>query len=226
MEKDSCRICLSRHQEDFVSVFGTLDENLLISDCLQFVCSLELNETDDYPKYICPVCLEKVRIAYEVKVQSIETERFLKKCLESDAKSVDLDASIEYQEEEESPEEQEIKEEYILYINASDSDVKTIYPSNPHSPTAKPNNKCFICHKTFQQKIRKLEHIEQEHENGGAHQCTVCDYILKTAKKLDSHLKYHYHPPEFVCELCGKGFAKKVGQFEAYFKNLKHFFKI
>lgn len=127
-----------------------------------------------------------------MKVQSLETDKFLRDCLEQ--KIEDTDDLVVY----------DLKLDYKSDSSRSSSSKPKIH-KNPGNP-----EKCFICDKQFSHKSIKAEHLKNKHETGSSQQCPICQYIVKNAKKLDTHIKYHYHPPEFVCELCGKGFSKKV----------------
>ena len=73
-----CRVCLS--EESLTFLFLQVG-NETIADHLEYATSIEAQEGDSLPQYLCNQCLEKVEIGYEVKKLGLETDHNLRSIL-------------------------------------------------------------------------------------------------------------------------------------------------
>ena len=117
---------------------------------------------------------------------------------------------------------------FVEILNVSNIDIKPaakLKPAKKVSKTQDPskapyvlptNHSCFICDLKFFSNQKKNEHIFQVHEKESAYACTICSYVLETAKLLDTHMRMHKIQPNVFCESCGKAFFNVSNLFTAF----------
>ena len=64
--------------------------------------------------------------------------------------------------------------------------------------------KCEECGKTFQKKIDRKDHINQNHPKQFS--CEFCNLSFCESWRYETHLETHSKPKDNKCEVCGKGF--------------------
>lgn len=79
VDQNQCRVCLSK--DNLVNIFS-FEKKSRICDIIMTICTtVKIIEKDYLPHYICPECLDKLKIAAEFKLQCEQTDTELRKKL-------------------------------------------------------------------------------------------------------------------------------------------------
>ncbi|KAG4066975.1 hypothetical protein HA402_007723 [Bradysia odoriphaga] len=79
VDQNQCRVCLSK--DNLVNIFS-FENKSRICDIIMTICTtVKIIEKDYLPHYICPECLDKLKIAAEFKLQCETTDTELRKKL-------------------------------------------------------------------------------------------------------------------------------------------------
>nr|XP_029720023.1 uncharacterized protein LOC109407019 isoform X2 [Aedes albopictus] len=87
-----CRICLESEVEELISLFYVCDkQSMIISEILKRFAGLDVSEKDDFPQYICDVCLDQLNTGFSFRLlvrRSYETLRDQQKDVEDDSSTI------------------------------------------------------------------------------------------------------------------------------------------
>ncbi len=79
VDQNQCRVCLSK--DDLINIFS-FENKSRICDIIMTICTtVKIIEKDYLPHYICPDCLDKLKIAAEFKLKCETTDTELRKKL-------------------------------------------------------------------------------------------------------------------------------------------------
>lgn len=79
VDQNQCRVCLSK--DNLINIFS-FENKSRICDIIMTICTtVKIIEKDYLPHYICPECLDKLKIAAEFKLQCETTDTELRKKL-------------------------------------------------------------------------------------------------------------------------------------------------
>lgn len=196
--EDSCRLCLQASNL-LVSVFQSKDDRK-IADVIFIICSIRIELDEVYSKEICSDCLDIVYKAYDLRIQSIRNDQYLKKH-DPDFK---LRVKIEQN-----------PDDFIKYepeLSSDDGDARD-YSDNPsyeivevsiQSPPSQCDDSssfhCDKCPQVFSTKHDMEMHIN-EHCNLNI--CTICSKSFSSKAILKQHLmRKHLFEEPLTCELC------------------------
>lgn len=74
----SCRVCLNDCSRDLLSLFSTLTNGVTVAHILEYCTSVEVRLNDSYPQFVCKHCLDKLKVAEEIKRLTLKTDGQLK----------------------------------------------------------------------------------------------------------------------------------------------------
>ena len=75
-----CRLC--RRESNHLESLQGIRNGLPISVLVMMICPVKIIPKDNLPKFICEDCLDVVLSAHKLRDESIESDRYLRQCLE------------------------------------------------------------------------------------------------------------------------------------------------
>ncbi|XP_044742583.1 zinc finger and SCAN domain-containing protein 12-like [Chrysoperla carnea] len=211
-----CRICLK------------LDENMIaisvnnIIEMIKECTTVQIWNEDDLPQQVCCICLKRLEDAFNLKNQSENSDKELRKLLNN--KDTDFEKN-EIQEteiiestnflsdndyDEYSPSDQNESPESRDDFEFEDNNIQSETNDNLDKEKQVPeNSECEICGKTFLNKHKLKKHLVA-HSNHRPFKCTVCSKAFKENFILNKHVKtMHTNPvPKEACQICGRSISK------------------
>lgn len=197
----SCRLCL-QDSNKLISVFQFREENK-IADVILIICSVKIEPDEVYSKEICSNCLDTVYKAYDLRIQSIKNDQYLK----------EKDASYKYKVKLEHNDDDFIKYEPELISDDGDTRDYSDNPSyeivevsiqTPAAPSLSDDTKTFCCDKcprVLNSKHEMEMHIKNLHFNFNI--CTICSKHFSSKTVLKQHLlRKHLCEEPLSCEHC------------------------
>lgn len=163
---------------------------------------------------MCVECFERIKIAYDIKVKSIETLNYFKEELaKAEMKYEHEQFEVEYLDNyTETPEDSIVDAQPLV----SDVPNEKVADQSPLVLTENTNldKRCFICNVVLKSVKEKYKHVREIHytQIGVYYECPICQPIYKSrvAITMNQHLRTHFIPPEWKCSTCGKAFSKKM----------------
>ncbi|XP_072397825.1 uncharacterized protein [Diabrotica undecimpunctata] len=216
-----CRTCLHSNKE-FSSIFDEINfknKKLSIPYILETCTLLQVSKEDQFPQYICKLCLVQLEQAY----------LFREKCHDSYKKLGETINSIKQLDKTETlPENNyevktDIKNECTKYkysspyyerdnvINGCDSDSDDYKTQTDLLENSK--YKCVVCTQVFLNKI-ELENHNKQHLDTKKLSCDVCGKVFTSfisSSLLASHLRIHSGDKPYSCKFCNKTFTHSSG---------------
>lgn len=81
INQDSCRICLADDLSTELIPLSLKHRETFIWEMVEYVTTIQANESDLMPQYICKKCFQKIELGFYVKKLGIETEHNLRMML-------------------------------------------------------------------------------------------------------------------------------------------------
>ncbi|CAB3227713.1 unnamed protein product [Arctia plantaginis] len=215
-----CRVCL---QEGSIPLYGQ-ENTPFVLETLQSISTIQLIESDEYPKYLCNVCNEFVLSAILFKEQAVKTDKILKNPVkqetfidqyseqdcsdnsEYDAKPTEKESKCEIKKE------KKVKIKYAAKVtcNICNKVINRSYYKE-HMTMHDPDHKkyvCDVCGKSFRLRCAYHNH-SLRHRNDFPHKCQYCPYKARYLELLKTHMRTHTGDYRYMCTECPARFLFK-----------------
>ncbi|CAH0401656.1 unnamed protein product [Chilo suppressalis] len=197
----SCRICLN---DGDIQIYG--EENQChIPTAIFMLTTVEIQEDDEYPKYLCHACNEQLQSALLFKQIAQETDALLREAgniyapEEETSENDEEHKNIYTREEEASVSDEEHKKKRLQTLNFKRSGFKETL-EDEHTTFH-----CSKCDLVFSNSKAYAKHMfTKEHKNAS----DTCPFCCRQFKCIVTHLAIHKKTKTHQCDICGQKFLK------------------
>lgn len=226
-----CRVCL---QEGSVPIYGNDDTSSTL-EALKLLSDIQIDENDEYPKFLCEVCDEFIKGAILFRKIAQQSDEMLKKPIKEETvfdQSFGQDQEPDHEpnlsdssvhdtkplEKWTSEEKGEIKKEVKVKIkfapkvtcNICNKVINRSYYKE-HMTMHDPDHKkyvCDVCGKSFRLRCAYHNH-SLRHRTDFPYKCQFCPYRGRYSELLKTHMRTHTGDYRYMCTECPARFLFK-----------------
>ncbi|KAG5896482.1 hypothetical protein JTB14_005863 [Gonioctena quinquepunctata] len=180
---DICRFCLAHFTEETIKTV-LFSENF--TNIIMDITSLQIQENDHLPSYICSICVDRLKNAHSFKNLIEESDRILKNLFLKCNSPSTLQVGRNTQEQ--------VNDEY-------DQDSENTEIPQSSFGSFKPETHITD---SAQTSLRKDEANREKLKSSNSKLCPICNEELPSANLMKGHLKIHGFNEKLSCHYCGK----------------------
>ncbi|KAG5896483.1 hypothetical protein JTB14_005863 [Gonioctena quinquepunctata] len=198
---DICRFCLAHFTEETIKTV-LFSENF--TNIIMDITSLQIQENDHLPSYICSICVDRLKNAHSFKNLIEESDRILKNLFLKCNSPSTLQVGRNTQEQ--------VNDEY-------DQDSENTEIPQSSFGSFKPETHITD---SAQTSLRKDEANREKLKSSNSKLCPICNEELPSANLMKGHLKIHGFNEKLSCHYCGKKYKSNYDfKIQEVMRNIK-----
>ena len=219
-----CRVCLEEDSPAIISLYAIFGGEY-VAQMLNYCTSLEVNQEDTLPQSICDSCFNKLKIAFELKQTSIQSDQLLRNAIlkveQIDTNDFEMTEFLELKIEPSNRQQMTVQQTRVEKKShpAGSSNVFLIQEKQNKVRKVEVARKSIIKKKLKSSQNRnsngnkgKLQELkcldcnatytaEKYHKCYATKQCSICNTMWESAKHLSQHFK-ESHITDRECNVC------------------------